>query len=193
MPDLPTLWIFAVLSYDEVMCEDDDELWAHMMRDVQKIKRDRPVKDGGTSDPVTERPKAMAAKRGVTETVVTPKKVMGRGVDRKTAEKFRKGQMPIEGRLDLHGLRQDQAHETLKAFIGTSYHAGKRCVLVITGKGAGVDGRRDPLLQGQGVLKRKVPEWLDLPPLDAVVLKFEKARPQHGGDGALYVLLRRLR
>lgn len=175
------------------MCEDDDELWAHMMRDVQKIKREQPVKDGREPEPVAERPKAAPAKRRVTEAVVTPKKVMGHGVDRKTAEKFRKGQMPIEGRLDLHGLRQDQAYEALNAFIGASYHAEKRCVLVITGKGAGADGRRDPLVQGQGVLKRKVPEWMDSPPLDAVVLKFEKARPQHGGDGALYVLLRRRR
>jgi DNA-nicking Smr family endonuclease len=116
-----------------------------------------------------------------------PRRRPGGGeVDKRTAERLKRGEMEIEGRLDLHGRTQAQAHEALRRFIASSYAAGKRCVLVITGKGRGGDG-------GPGVLQTRVPEWLKDGDLAPAVLRVQKAQPQHGGGGALYVLLRRKR
>ncbi len=174
------------------MSDKDDELWAQMTQDVDKIKHDQVLKDETLAENSPKKPARTPPKPLILSKVEVPK-ATGSGLDRKTAEKLRKGQMPIDGRLDLHGMRQIEAQEALQSFITASYSAGKRCVLVITGKGTGLDGRRDPLSQGQGVLKRGVPEWLSDASLAPLILKVEKARPQHGGDGALYVLLRRQR
>jgi DNA-nicking Smr family endonuclease len=89
--------------------------------------------------------------------------------------------LPIDGRIDLHGLTQDEAHRALTAFIGRMRRSGARCVLVITGRG----------LRTGGVLRQAVPQWLDAPGLRDMVLAFGPARIEHGGEGALYVLLRR--
>jgi DNA-nicking Smr family endonuclease len=117
------------------------------------------------------------------------------GLDKRSAERLRRGQMAIEGRLDLHGHTQADAHRALDAFIAASYRTGRRCVLVITGKG----GARDDVDRGfmpdrdSGVLRRNLPRWLGEGPVRQMVLRIEAARPQHGGEGAYYVLLRRKR
>ena len=109
------------------------------------------------------------------------------GVDRRSAQRLRRGQMAIEARLDLHGHSQEQAHRALAAFISASQAAGRRCVLVITGKGL-----RPGAFEG-GVLRAAVPRWLNLSPLREKVLSFSYAQPRDGGEGALYILLRRNR
>ena len=172
--------------------ENDDELWELNTRDVDKIERAPSAVPASSQKEPQKPPKAAPAKEKPAQPVL-PRQQASSGLDRKTADKLRKGQMQLEGRLDLHGMTQIEAHTALNSFITASYIAGKRCVLVITGKGLGADGRRDPLSQGQGVLKRMVPEWLGEQPLVGVILKAERAQPQHGGDGALYVLLRRQR
>jgi len=108
------------------------------------------------------------------------------GVDKRTAQRMRRGQMRIEGRLDLHGLTQEEAHRAVTSFIAGSQASGRRCVLIVTGKGLKPDGRT-------GVLRANVPHWLNLPPNRARVLAFSYAAPKDGGEGALYVLLRRAR
>ena len=107
------------------------------------------------------------------------------GVDRRTAERLRRGRLSVEATLDLHRHTQDEAHRALIGFITDAAAAGRRCVLVITGKGA--------LSEGGGVLRRQVPHWLNQPPCRGHVLAIAEARPEHGGAGALYVLLRRRR
>lgn len=107
------------------------------------------------------------------------------GVDRRTAERLRRGKLAIDGRIDLHHHTQDEAHGALTEFITNAAGAGRRCVLVITGKGA--------VSAGGGVIRRRVPQWLNLPPLRECVLAIAQAKPEHGGAGALYVLLRRRR
>jgi DNA-nicking Smr family endonuclease len=107
------------------------------------------------------------------------------GIDRRTAERLRRGRLAIEARLDLHGRFQEDAHRALNAFIVDCAAAGKRVVLVITGKGKASEGG--------GVLRRNVPRWLQLSPCAPHVLAAVPAQPQHGGAGALYVLLRRKR
>lgn len=109
---------------------------------------------------------------------------IGNGLDRRTMLRLRRGAIPPETQVDLHRCTQNQAHELLTGFLAASQAAGRRCVLVITGKGYGSDG-------AIGVLKTMVPRWLDEPPNRARILAVSPASPSHGGDGALYVLLRR--
>jgi DNA-nicking Smr family endonuclease len=105
------------------------------------------------------------------------------GVDGATVERLKRGQVAVEGRIDLHGMDQRAAFAALMGFIETSSRGGRRAVLVITGKGA----------IGGGVLRRNVPNWLLASPLASRILTVQPAHTRHGGDGALYVLLRRKR
>lgn len=109
------------------------------------------------------------------------------GVDKRTHQRMIKGKMPIEGRLDLHGHTKESAHRALDAFIKGAYSAGRRCVIVITGKGLRIESGE------VGVLRQSVPQWLNGPVLRPMVLAFSHATPKDGGEGALYVLLKRKR
>jgi len=102
------------------------------------------------------------------------------GIDRGTQRRFFRGEIPIESRLDLHGMTAARAQNQLAQFIESSAYRGCRCVLVITGKGL-------------GVLHGHVPNWLKTQPLSSHILALAEARPKDGGSGALYVLLRRNR
>ena len=106
------------------------------------------------------------------------------GLDRRTALRLKRGQLAIEARLDLHGMTQAAAHRELAAFVARMSGQGKRVLLVITGKGT---------KEGSGVLRQAAPRWLDEPGLRGRVLAIAPAVPRDGGDGALYVLLRRER
>jgi len=88
---------------------------------------------------------------------------------------------PIGGRIDLHGMGQDQARAALTAFLRRAFDDGQRAVLVITGKG----------VSGDGILRRRTPEWLGDPGLQDVVAGISEAHRRHGGEGALYVALKR--
>jgi DNA-nicking Smr family endonuclease len=118
--------------------------------------------------------------------------------DRRTARRIARGAIEIEARIDLHGLREHDAHTRLVAFLRRAQAAGKRTVLVITGKGRGTD---DPLAPfdleatggRRGVLKRNVPRWLTAADVAPIVVTYTTAHARHGGDGALYVHLRKVR
>ena len=112
-------------------------------------------------------------------------------IDKRTADKIRKGKMPIECRLDLHGFNQAQAYEALKHFIIQSYKAGIRSVLVITGKGKSNATSTDWLSPSKGVLKKNVPLWLSEAPLKDKILNVTPAQPKDGGSGAFYVYIRK--
>ena len=111
-------------------------------------------------------------------------------LERRTLTALRRGQHPLEAVIDLHGLRQSDAHGKLRSFLVSEQGRGSRLVLVITGKGgAGTSSGGEE----RGVLKRTVPHWLRMADLRATVLGFEDAALNHGGSGALYVRLRRLK
>lgn len=105
------------------------------------------------------------------------------GIDRPTRARLAKGRLPIEGKVDLHGLTQTEAHALLLSFLHRAQAGGRRHVLVVTGKGAS--------LGSDGVLRRAVPGWLATPPFRGLVSAHEPAAARHGGSGALYVRLRR--
>ena len=103
------------------------------------------------------------------------------GIDSSNARRLRKGRAEIEDIIDLHGMTQAEALVNLRQFIQQAALAGKRTILVITGKGRA----------GKGVLRARVPEWLKEPPLCQLVIAISNARPTDGGTGALYVRLKR--
>lgn len=162
-------------------------LWRRSMGGVTRLK------SGRATSPAEETPRAPVATQG---SAPRPKKspppalpplTQGStaGVDRRTAEKLRRGRLGIGARLDLHGLTQGEAHRALARFLGRAQEDGARTVLVITGKGA---------KSGEaGVLREAVPRWLNEPALRRLVLSFTHAQQRDGGTGALYILLKRLR
>jgi len=113
-------------------------------------------------------------------------------MDRKSFQRLKRGKLVPEARLDLHGMTLDQAHGALIGFMLRAHGAGKRLVLIVTGKGKDRDGG-GPIPVRHGVLRHNVPHWLRLPPLGPLVLQVTGAHVRHGGGGAYYVYLRRRR
>lgn len=112
-------------------------------------------------------------------------------MDGRTHRRMMRGKLAPEARIDLHGLTLAHAQPALAAFVASSHAAGRRLVLVITGKGRADDG--DWTGRRPGALRRQVPLWLHAPPLSRIVQQVVPAHRRHGGDGALYVYLRRAR
>jgi DNA-nicking Smr family endonuclease len=120
-------------------------------------------------------------------------------LERRLKTQLRRGIQPIEAVIDLHGMRQDEAHGALVHFLRQAQAQGAKLVLVVTGKGGDRPGGDrsggDNSGQGQGdergVLRRMTPHWLRLPDLRGIVAGFDEADHRHGGSGALYVRLRR--
>jgi len=100
-----------------------------------------------------------------------------------TARALRKGKWPIDKKIDLHGMTQAAAKAALEKFILSAQKQDKRTLLVITGKGS--------RSTGGGVLRRMLPQWLELPPLKGLALALTPARAEDGGDGAFYLRLRK--
>jgi DNA-nicking Smr family endonuclease len=115
-------------------------------------------------------------------------------LDRQTSRQLDKGKLEVEARLDLHGMRQRDAHAQLRRFLKTAQARGLKHVLVITGKGAEQEASKSFYEEEErGVLRNAVPHWLAEPELAALVVSFSQAPRRLGGDGALYVRLRRPR
>jgi DNA-nicking Smr family endonuclease len=173
---------------------EESELWRTAMRDAKPLRRQRAVakKAATASPPAQPAAKPAPSKRPpppapAPPPAKPPELALGRsaGVDKRLAERLKRGQLPIDGTLDLHGLTQEEAHRQLDGFLAHAAHGGGRCVLVITGKGV---WRSD-----SGILREMVPRWLNEAPNRARVLAIANAQPRHGGSGALYVLLKRRR
>lgn len=188
--------------------DDDHDIWQYAAATIEPLKRAKgrfhPASDAVKS--ITSKPKASTPERPVAKqqaasppSPVSPAK-QGRAsapelalFDRNSVRKIRGGRLEIEARVDLHGMRQHEAHVALKRFLLSCQNRGLRYVLIITGKGkangpgATHIGEAD---RERGVLKRNVPRWLDEPDLRAVVVSFTTAAIQHGGEGAIYVHLR---
>ncbi len=167
---------------EQAINKSDSDLWKAMTKDV------RPLPGKNYVEPAQEgKPKATSFIKETilpSENVDLPSRVKGKDIDGRTNERLRRGKIDIEGTIDLHGYTQDEAFESLERFIQSAHSRGKRCVLVITGKGS---------LSNPGVLRQKVPGWLSAGALGNIVLKTHSAQPKHGGSGALYVYLRKTR
>jgi len=191
---------------DRGLTPEERDLWAAVTKDARALDpaaRRRSVIEDAAPE-AAERPavpkKADAAKPIQTQSQITPPSrvapatpTQGSGTDRRTQLKMRRGQIEIEGRIDLHGMRQAEARRALETFIASSAASGRRCVLVITGKGSTRPDDEPGFMpeRERGVLREQVPRWLALPPMAPAVITWQPAARRHGGDGALYVLLRR--
>jgi DNA-nicking Smr family endonuclease len=196
--------------------EDEAELWRQLTHSVDKVKTKPRVgnHDGAVVRPSQvspgRRPRAAPARTPAAPSPPRlPEPLPATEFDRRSLRQVATGKVPIDGVLDLHGLRQDTAHARLRAFLVSSQAKGHRMVLVITGKGSGAAGGARPFGSDRlsypehgdegsgrgtrGVLRRSVPCWLDEPKLRAIVLGYAAAGARHGGEGALYVRLRKLR
>jgi DNA-nicking Smr family endonuclease len=175
--------------------EEERRLWHHIIRDVAPLRprpeeaappapAAEPSKGGPT---IPEPPPVPDERRPAASPARTRYLRPGdlAAIDGHRADKLRRGKAPIEGRLDLHGMRRDEAHDALVGFLSSAYQAGRRNLLVITGKGT--------FGTGPGVLRGEVPRWLNEAPLRQIVLAYTEAHPRSGGAGALYIALRRRR
>lgn len=181
---------------------DEEALWAEVTRDI------KPMKAGAKSTPSEGIPDAKASPKPAPRRQSSagtgaakapgpekPAYAPGSGLDGRSETRLRRGQLEIDAKLDLHGMTQAQAHGALDKFLARAQDRGKRCVLVVTGKGGKVSEDPDNMFTDKrtGVLRAAVPRWLGEGGNRARVLSFSAAQPRHGGDGALYVLLRRQR
>lgn len=168
---------------------DDQALWSAVTRSIAPLKK-RKAKI--VSPPPVSQIAGINKKTASKYRLVPapPVKVLARPaprlapLDRRTKKKLARGSKSIDARLDLHGMTQDEAHHALRRFLRRAQGADARFVLVITGKGSRGEG---------GVLKRQAPLWLGLPDFRDYVAGFESAHIGHGGEGALYVQMRRAR
>jgi DNA-nicking Smr family endonuclease len=173
---------------------DDIALWDGVTRSVRPLRKRKPpvvavaVPELAPSPPkplkMPKPPKRVAAAPVARPVAKMPPPIAA--LDRKTRQKIARGHDSIDARLDLHGHTQAEAHDVLLRFLRRTQTKGGRVVLVITGKG----GRGE---SDRGVLKRAVPLWLALPEFRTMVIGFDAAAASHGGEGALYVRLRKLR
>jgi DNA-nicking Smr family endonuclease len=172
------------------LSDEEHTLWRGVARSVKPLRRRH------KQETVNEEPAAAPAKPAPrpqpgpapARTLKAPKPPAAPvRLARRERQKLVRGGTPIDARIDLHGKTQAQAHAALARFLRRAQADGARFVLVITGKGA-----RDRADE-RGVLRRQVPLWLTMPEFRDAVLGFEEAHVAHGGEGALYVRLRRAR
>ena len=169
---------------------DSDNAWAEVIAEVKKLpeteeKPQAPLIIGDISPKINY----AAAYSGNT---LAPLQIGNTdNIDRRTAEKFKRGEFLIEQTLDLHGLTEKEAFAAVDDFIRNAYMQKRRCVLIVTGKG--INREDDAWYEKKGILKECVPGWLSNPELRPLILGISYAKPEDGGSGALYVLLRRNR
>lgn len=176
------------------LSEEERALWESVAKQVKPLrKRLRPVKPSMVAaEPEAKATvkHAIAPKHTVpARPIVAPKPSPPplAPIGRRERSHLSRGRTEIDARLDLHGMTQMRAHRALLGFLQRAHHDGMTFVLVITGKGKiGAESER-------GVLRRQVPHWLGLPEFRALVVGFEEAHIGHGGEGALYVRVRRAR
>jgi DNA-nicking Smr family endonuclease len=176
---------------NRALTADEHELWSHVTRSVAPLRRKRSPKPEPAPEeaepPPRPAPAAPVSRKPAPRPLPRPPGLAP--IDRRLKQKLARGREAIDRSIDLHGLTQAEAHAALVRFLRNARAEGARLVLVITGKG----GRSDDFTADRGVLRRQVPLWLRSAELRDVVIGFDWAHAAHGGEGALYVRIRRKR
>lgn len=173
---------------DPVEAETEEEPATPSTPAAPAPQKQQPQPAPGLSRAMLETLKRQFAGQPVPET--KPKRFAATGhamhptIEKPVHRKLARGRLPIDAKLDLHGLDQEQAHGMLHAFLARAQADGLRHVLVITGKGASMGS--------QGALKRAVPQWLAKPGFSGLISGWEWAARGHGGEGALYIRLKKI-
>jgi DNA-nicking Smr family endonuclease len=177
------------------LSEEERALWEMVAKQTKPLRKKPRVAKASTETEVPTAAKAAhagplpSAKIGrVTKPAAPPSPPPLAPLGRRERSQLSRGKKEIDARLDLHGMTQLRAHRVLSDFLRRAHADGCTFVLIITGKGktTGAESER-------GVLRRQVPQWLALPEFRAMVVGFEEAHIGHGGEGALYVRIRRVR
>ncbi|GAA0784553.1 DNA mismatch repair protein MutS [Roseibium denhamense] len=176
---------------------EDKELWGKVAKTLTPLDPDRMKTLKSELEEQIDKLPAQAGKPAKTATAITPPAPAKPApppplhkLEHRYRKKLVRGVKAIDGRIDLHGLTQHQAHDRLRAFLHRAQARGDKIVLVITGKGGGPERA---YMDERGVLRRMVPQWLAMPDLRPIVLGYEEAHQSHGGSGALYVRIRKRR
>jgi DNA-nicking Smr family endonuclease len=181
---------------------EERALWRGIARSIKPLRGraarappdDEPDEGHGVPAPVPPKAHVKTSMKTSAQASLKPKPVAPpvkpsapplAGLARREKQKLARGSAAIDARIDLHGMTQAEAHAALAHFLRRAQRNGARFVLVITGKGTRAGER--------GVLRRQVPLWLGLPEFRDAVVGFEEAHVAHGGEGALYVRMRRAR
>jgi len=180
------------------LSEEERELWESVARQARPLrKRHRAARPQAiipdAEPPIAAKPEASPKSFPPAKIPRAPKPVVPAPpplapLGRRERSHLSRGRKDIEARLDLHGMTQTRAHRALTGFLQRAHLDGLMFVLIITGK-----GRTVGLESERGVLRRQVPLWLNLPEFRTLVVGFEEAHIGHGGEGALYVRIRRSR
>ena len=175
------------------LSEEERVLWENVAKQVKPLrKKPRAAKIEAADAAVSPKPAVSAGPHPPVKIPRSPKTEAPAApplapLGRRERSQLSRGKKQIDARLDLHGMTQTRAHHALTGFLQRAHHDGLTFVLIITGKGKmGAESER-------GVLRRQVPQWLSLPEFRALVVGFEEAHIGHGGEGALYVRIRRSR
>lgn len=195
-------------SRNRALTADEAELWAHTMRDARALRRRGRARQNtsGVSEeddtcaalvtapakPPQQSSPSPPSSPSATLSTAPVRTVPLAAFEEKDRRRISKNSELIDSRLDLHGMRQREAHSALRSFLLSAASRGYRHVLVITGKGVSAERQRDHFMEERGVLRRLVPQWLAEPELRALVVSYTESHVRHGGDGALYVKLRRM-
>ena len=172
------------------LSEEERALWDSVAKQVKPLQRTprearlpaMQTQDLAAKHATTPRPVSKLTPPKPSKPAAPPLAPLGR----RTRARLSRGKSEIEARLDLHGMTQTRAHRALFGFLQRAQHNGLTFVLVITGK-----GKAGALGDERGVLRHQVPQWLGLPEFRWLVAGFEQAHIGHGGEGALYVRIRR--
>lgn len=179
--------------------DPDAAIWARVAETATPLKKqNRVARDAAPSKPPAPGKANTAAKPPPKAPQPPPRLPSPRtglephtGLDRQTARKLDKGRLALEARLDLHGMRQREAHAALRKFLNWARGKDYRHVLIITGKGSGDEASSFYAEEQRGVLRQAVPRWLAGGDLAPLIVSVSEAPRRLGGEGALYVRLRR--
>jgi DNA-nicking Smr family endonuclease len=178
-----------------MLSEEERALWDSVAKQVKPLRKRARTMKAAAAVPAPEIvvavKQAVSPKPKAAAPIIVPPKPSAPSLaplGRRERSQLSRGKKDIDARLDLHGMTQTRAHRVLFSFLQRAHHDGLTFVLVITGKGkvGGAESER-------GVLRRQVPQWLSLPEFRSMVVGFEEAHTGHGGEGALYVRVRRAR
>jgi DNA-nicking Smr family endonuclease len=170
------------------LSDDEHALWKGVVRAITPLRRHRSATEPDNAAlpaPPAEGVRQESHRQSSQPTKPPPLAPF----DRRLLQRVARGRETIDARLDLHGMTQTEAHAALLSFLYRAQANDARLALVVTGKGAGKTTRETP--RERGVLRRSVPMWLSLPEFRRFVVSFEEAHPSHGGQGALYLRMRR--
>jgi len=171
------------------LSHEDRIIWARVARTVEAFPGKQVEADEWFAVEAPPEPPAVQetriARQPPAPGLNPPSKPRPHPIEKPVIRKLARGRLPIDGRIDLHGLTQSEAHNLLFGFLARAHERGLRHVLVITGKGSSRGS--------EGVLKRIVPDWLGKPEFRFLISGYEDAARSHGGEGALYIRLRRER